>query len=504
VQAHGWRQCKHAGRPGAGTRLAPMQARRRRTRVAPRRAEALYSSRCLESEQTVRDLTQGSEAKVIVNFAVPMLIGNVFQQLYTMVDSVIVGRGVGKEALAAVGASFPIIFLMISLVMGITMGASIILSQYFGARDFARLKKTIDTTLIFLFFASLVVTVVGLLSAGAILRAVRTPEEVFPLARQYLQAMFAGMIFLFGYNTVSAILRGLGDSTNPLYFLIIATVVNIVLDLLFVLVFRWGVAGAAWATVIAQGVSFVIGIIYMQRSRHEHLHLSLKTLRFDRDIFRTVLRIGLPSGIQQSLVSLGFVALTRIVNPFGTDAVAGYTAASRLDSFAAMPAMNLSMAVSTFVGQNLGAGKPERVRKGYLSTLAISAGISTFMTLMMILFKRQLIGLFAADPAVVEIGADYLVIVSSFYLLFSSMFITGGVLRGAGDTIAQMFITIVALWIVRIPASAFLSSLLGSRGIWWGIPAGWLVGFTANFFYYLGGRWKRKVVAGPVMAVSDP
>jgi putative MATE family efflux protein len=452
----------------------------------------------------MRDLTQGSEAKVIINFAVPMLIGNVFQQLYTTVDSVIVGRGVGKEALAAVGASFPILFLMISLVMGITMGGSIVLSQYFGARDFNKLRKTIHTTLISLAIAALIVTVAGLLSAGAILRAVRTPEEVFPLAREYLQVMFAGMIFLFGYNTVSAILRGLGDSKNPLYFLIIATVVNIILDLIFVLVLGWGVAGAAWATVIAQGVSFGIGIIYMQRSSHEHLHFSLKTMRFDREIFRAVLRIGLPSGIQQSLVSLGFVALNRIVNPFGTDVMAGYTAASRLDSFASMPAMNLSMAMSTFVGQNLGAGKAERVRKGYLSTLLISAGISTCMTLVMIWFKRQLIGLFATDPAVLEIGADYLVVVSSFYLLFSSMFITGGVLRGAGDTIAQMFITIVALWVVRIPASALLSSLLGSNGIWWGIPAGWLVGFTANFLYYLGGRWKRKVVARPVMVASEP
>lgn len=452
----------------------------------------------------MRDLTQGNEAKVIVNFAVPMLIGNVFQQLYTTVDSVIVGRGVGKEALAAVGASFPIMFLMISMVMGITMGASVVLSQYFGARDFARLKKTIDTTLIFLFFAALLLTGAGLLWSGAILRAVRTPEAVYPLARQYLQVMFAGMIFLFGYNTVSAILRGLGDSKTPLYFLIIATGMNIVLDLLFVMVFGWGVAGAAWATVIAQGVSFLIGVVYMQRSPHEHLHVSLRRMRFDPTIFRTVLRVGLPSGVQQSLVSLGFVAITRIVNPFGTDVVAGYTAASRLDSFAAMPAMNLAMAVSTFVAQNLGAGRPERVRRGYRSILAVSAGLSALISLVMVLFKRPLIGLFTADPSVVRIGAEYLLIVSSFYLLFSGMFITGGVLRGAGDTITQMIITILALWVVRIPVSALLASSLGSRGIWWGIPAGWLVGFTANFFYYLGGRWQRKVVTRPVSAAAEP
>jgi putative MATE family efflux protein len=293
---------------------------------------------------------------------------------------------------------------------------------------------------------------------------------------------------------VSAILRGLGDSKNPLYFLIIATIVNVLLDLLFVMVFRWGVAGAAWATVIAQGVSLVVGVIYMQRSPYEYLHVHLKTIRFDREIFRGMVRIGLPTGIQQSLVSLGFIALVRIVNPFGTNVIAGYTAASRLDSFAAMPAMNLSMAISTFVGQNLGAQKPERVRKGYLSTLFVSGMISLVMTAVMIIFRRSLIGLFARDPAVVDIGAEYLLIVSPFYVVFSSMFVTGGVLRGAGDTLTQMVFTLVALWVVRIPASALLSSRLGSAGIWWGIPAGWIVGFSASFLYYLGGRWKKKVL----------
>ncbi len=442
----------------------------------------------------MRSLTEGNEAASIITFALPMLIGNVFQQLYMMVDSVVVGRGVGKEALAAVGASFPIIFLMVSLIIGVTMGASIMLSQYFGARDFRKLRATVETTVIFLFFAAVLVTVLGLVLSGSILRALQTPPAVFHLARQYLIVMFAGMLFLFGYNTVSAVLRGLGDSKNPLYFLMIATAVNIVLDLLFVLVFRWGVAGAAWATVLAQGFSFLIGIIYLQRSPHEFLHLRIGSIRFDREIFRTILQVGLPSGIQQSLVALGFIALTRIVNPFGTNVIAGYTAASRLDTFASMPAMNLSMAISTFVGQNLGAQKPERVRKGYLYTLLMAGAISLVMTAIMIGFRRPLIGLFSGDPAVVAIGGEYLLIVSLFYVVFSSMFITGGVLRGAGDTMTQMVITLLALWVVRIPVSALLSSLAGSTGIWWGIPAGWVVGFAATFIYFLGGRWKRKVL----------
>jgi putative MATE family efflux protein len=209
----------------------------------------------------MKDLTSGREISVVFRFAVPMLIGNIFQQMYTMVDSIIVGQGVGKEALAAVGASFPVLFLMVSLIIGITMGASVMLSQFFGAKDFERLRKTIDTAYIFLFLYSLFVSVLGILLSGPILRGLRVPEDVFPLAKQYLSIMFAGMLFLFGYNTVSAVLRGLGDSKNPLYFLIIATVLNIFLDLLFVMVFGWGVAGAAWATVIAQAVSLGAGIV---------------------------------------------------------------------------------------------------------------------------------------------------------------------------------------------------------------------------------------------------
>ncbi len=448
----------------------------------------------------MRSLTKGNEAACIITFALPMLIGNVFQQLYMMVDSVVVGRGVGKEALAAVGASFPIIFLMVSLIIGVTMGGGIMLSQYFGARDFRKLRATIETTVIFLFFAAVLVTVLGLLLSGSILRALQIPPAVFPLARQYLIVMFVGMLFIFGYNTVSAILRGLGDSKNPLYFLMIATAVNILLDLLFVIVFRWGVAGAAWATVIAQGFSFLVGIIYLRRSPYEFLHLRIGSIRFDPQIFRTILKIGLPTGIQQSLVALGFIALTRIVNPFGTNVIAGYTAASRLDTFASMPAMNLSMAISTFTGQNLGARKPERVRKGYLYTLLMAGAISLVMSAIMIGFRRTLIGLFSRDPSVVAIGGEYLLIVSLFYVVFSGMFVTGGVLRGAGDTMTQMVLTLLALWVVRIPVSALLSSLVGSTGIWWGIPAGWVVGFTATFIYFLGGRWNRKVLVKPAAA----
>jgi putative MATE family efflux protein len=442
----------------------------------------------------MKNLTEGNEAKIILQFAVPMLIGNVFQQFYNTVDSIVVGRGVGAHALAAVGASFPIIFLMVSLLLGITMGSSIMLAQYFGAGDHDRVRRTMSTTYIFLFFSSIAISVLGVVFSEPMLRAIKTPEEILPLGTQYLQLLFAGMIFLFGYNTVSAILRGLGDSKTPLYFLIIATILNTVLDLLFVLGFGWGIAGAAWATVIAQGVAMIISFVYIQRSQHEVLHISWAALEFDVEMFRTMLKIGLPTAVQLTLVSLGFVALTRIVNPFGTLVIAGYAAAIRLDSFAAMPAMNLSMALSTFVGQNLGAGKPERVKRGYIATLAAASSISLTMTLVMVSFPDTLIRIFNSDPEVIRIGAEYLIIVSSFYLVFSGMFVTAGVLRGAGDTLVQMFITLAALWIIRIPVSALLSGYIGTKGIWWGIPAGWLVGFLFSFVYYLSGRWKRKVL----------
>jgi len=431
-----------------------------------------------------------------------MLAGSVLQQLYTTVDSIVVGRFVGKYALAAVGASFPIIFFMVSLVMGVTMGSSVMVAQFFGARDLERLKKTIDTTAAFLLASAVVVTVAGMAFSGQILRAIRVPAEVFPEARSYLAIMFAGMFAMFGYNAVGAILRGLGDSKTPLYFLIIASITNIGLDLLFVVGLGWGVRGAAWATVLSQALSFGIGARYMVRAEKTFLNVNPRALMLDRRVFVTMLQIGLPSGVQQSLVSLGFIALTRIVTPFGTDVMAGFTAASRLDSFASMPAMNLAMALSMFVGQNLGAGRPERVRRGYLSTLIVAGTLSCATTLVMVLWGKALIALFTPDPAVIAFGRQYLVIVSAFYVLFASMFITGGVLRGAGDTLAQMLITLAALWIIRIPVSAFLASRIGPAGIWWGIPAGWIVGVGLSVCYYLTGRWKRRVLVRRAPALS--
>ncbi|MDO9254510.1 MAG: MATE family efflux transporter [Bacteroidales bacterium] len=441
----------------------------------------------------MKNLTEGNSGSLIFKFAIPMLIGNVFQQLYTVVDSIIVGRYIGKQALAAVGASFPLIFMLISFVVGVAMGTTIIVSQYFGARDMKMVKRSIETMYIFLFFASILVTILGITLSGPIFRLIKLPEDVMPQAITYFNVYLTGTIFFFGFNGISSVLRGLGDSKTPLYFLIFSTVMNAILVWLFVAVFKWGVAGSAWATVIAQAGAFFSGIIYLNRT-HEIVKLNSLRLVFDKAIFRKSLMIGLPTGLQQTFVSMGMLAVTRIVNGFGTDVIAAYSVAMRLDSLAGMPAMNFGAALSTFVGQNLGANKPERVKQGFKATLMMSGALALLTSLLVIVFRQQLMHLFTDDSAVIAIGAEYLVIVSSFYVFFSAMFVIGGVMRGAGDTLIPMFITLFSLWVIRIPAAWILSRYFGVDGIWWSIPVAWFIGMSLSYLYYLKGNWKTKVV----------
>ncbi len=441
----------------------------------------------------MRDLSEGPVGKQIFLFALPMLLGNVFQQLYNIVDTIIIGRYIGTDALAAAGASFPVIFVLISLVIGITTGTTIIISQYFGARDFEAVKRAIDTAFIFLFFASLVLTLLGVLTIGYIWQLIGLPKHLIADATTYFNIFAIGLVLMFGYNATSAILRGLGDSKTPLYFLIISTFLNIGFDLLFVLVFQWGIAGVAVATVIAQGLAFAMSIWYLNRT-HKIIRFAYKGLVFDREIFKNSLRIGIPTGLQHTFVALGMMALLSIVNRFGTNTIAAYTVAGRIDSFAALPAMNFGLALSTFVGQNIGAKKLERVKAGLRATLFMTSVVSILVSLVAWFFGRELMLVFTSDAEVIEIGYSYLVIVSSFYIIFSAMFVTQGVLRGAGDTLVSMFITLFSLWVLRIPASYLLSQHFGTDGIWWGIPVAWLFGFVASYIYYRLGKWKNKGV----------
>ncbi|MBI4350818.1 MAG: MATE family efflux transporter [Elusimicrobia bacterium] len=444
----------------------------------------------------MKDLTAGGEGRLIWSFTLPMLIGNVFQQSYNVVDSVIVGRAIGKSALAAVGASFPILFLLVSLLMGVTLGFSILISQFYGARDMARVRRTIDTAYLFLFFSSLLTTALGLAFSGRILALLNTPAEIFPEALTYLRITFAGLVFIFSYTTLSSILRGLGDSRTPLYFLVFSSLLNIVLVLLFVTGLRWGIAGSAWATVLAQAFSLLLAARYLNKT-HPVLKFRVKGLEFDGTIFRQSLVIGLPSGVQQMLVAGGMMALTRLVNGFGTDAVAAFTAAGRVDTFAVMPAMSLSIAISTFVGQNIGAGKMERVKRGLKMSLYISGAASLLTTLLIVVFGWHLISMFNSDPAVVSIGSRYLLIVGGFYIVFSSMFVINGALRGAGDAFFPMLVTVLALWGIRVPVSTYLSGRMGTDGIWWGVPAAWIAGLGLSWAYYNTGRWKTRSAVKP-------
>jgi putative MATE family efflux protein len=441
----------------------------------------------------LKDLTTGKVGKQIFYFALPMLMGNVFQQLYNVVDTIVVGKALGKNALAAVGASFPLIFILISFVVGIAMGSTVIISQYYGAKQMNNVKKAIDTLNIFMFFAAVFLTFLGRWASQYIFQLIDLPEEAMLEAINYFNVYAFGFIFFFGFQGTSAILRGLGDSKTPFYFLILSTLTNIALDILFVFGFGWGIKSVAAATVIAQGIAFLAIEVYLNKY-HSFLDFNPMKMKFDKEVFRKSLKIGLPAGFQQTFVSIGFLALYKIVNGFGTSTIAAYAVAMRIDAFAALPAMNFSAALSTFTGQNIGAGRMERVAEGLKVTLMMIAVVAISVTTLALLFASQLMHAFTNDPEVVKVGMEYIYIVSPFYLVFSSMFVLMGVLRGAGDTMFTMFMTIIALWAIRIPVSYWLSETMGTQGIWWGIPIAWSVGITISTLYYFSGRWKTKAV----------
>jgi putative MATE family efflux protein len=446
----------------------------------------------------MKDLTKGHEGKLIFLFALPMLFGSVFQQLYNVVDSIIVGRVLGKEALAAVGNAFPIFFTLIALIIGVAFGGTVVISQYFGAKNYEKVRKAIGTLYTLMFGMAAFLTLIGLLFTDSILSLLKIPDELYADASIYIKIFIGGLIAFFGFNGTAAILRGLGDSKTPMVFMLISTFVNIGLDLLFVMVFKWGVAGVAIATVISQGGAFLTAVWYLNRY-HKFISIRLKDLTFDKEIFLQTIRIGLPTGLQQTFVALGMIALQRVVNTFGTDVIASYSVAGRIDAIVMMPAMIFSQALAAFVGQNIGAGKNDRVVKGLHATLIMSSVLALILTLFIILSREALVGLFNQDPEVIRIGSEYLLIVSGCYLLFAGMFSYNGVMRGAGDTIIPMFITLFALWVVRIPAAYYLSGIIGETGIWWSVPIGWVAGLILSIFYYKTGRWKTKTVVKPII-----
>lgn len=450
----------------------------------------------------MKDLTTGAEGKQILLFAVPMLIGNIFQQLYNIVDSIVVGKYVGSAALAAVGASFPILFTISSLVGGVTIGGSVLVSQYFGAKNYKKVKITSDTLQIFLLISSAVMSVLFFLLSRPIFTMLSIPEEVMPEAVRYFDiVILTTTIPTFSLFGISSIMRGVGNSKTPIYFAVGSIILNTILDLVFVLVFGWGIDGVAWATGIATLTGWGALWYYLNKKEDSMIRFNLnyKKWEFDWDNFRISLKIGLPSGIQQVLVGVGSMALLSIVSPYGVSVLAAYTAAGRVDMFVSMPAMNLAAALSSFVGQNLGANRFDRIKKGLWETLKYSTAICIFLTLVVVFFGEDIMGLFVQQNSlhhdeIIRIGKEYLLIVTSFYIVFSTMFVVNGVTRGAGATLVPMLITTLSLWIIRIPLAYLLSAKFGVSGVWWSIPIGWTFGCMGAIIYYNSGLWKKHRV----------
>lgn len=438
------------------------------------------------------DMTTGVPWKKIAIFSIPLFIGNAFQQLYNVVDSIIVGRLIGTDALAAVGTAFPVLFLMIALFIGISTGSSIIISQYFGAKDEENLRRTASTTYILIFIISLIITAIGLLASRGLLLLMRTPPEAMDMAAAYLRILFIGTFVNFAFNGIAGLLRGVGDSKTPLYLLIVTTLLNIVLDLVFVAVFEMGVAGAAWATVISQTTSFLLGLFYLAKKKSP-LRVDLKHLVFDKTIFRNILKLGVPTGLQQIALSLGIMAVQSLVNDFGTVVMAGFNGASKIDSFAVMIILNFGIATSTFVGQNIGAGKMDRVLACNKSTSLMAALSALLVAIVIILLRSPLLHLFDTNPAVVDAGCQYIICTVPFYFLFAIMQVYVGIMRGAGEAVVPLLITLLTLWVIRVPVAIFLvHTLQNPAGIWFASPAGWLVGMILSYLYYKSGHWKKR------------
>ena len=439
------------------------------------------------------DMTTGHPTKLILLFAMPLLVGNFLQQLYNMVDSLVVGRFVGTTALAAVGTAFPVVFLLASLFMGLGLGAMVMVSQFYGAGDTEKLRATVDTIYTALIVGTIPLSLLGMALSGPIITVLGVPADVLPEFRVYLLWMLGGLIGNLGYNVNSGILQGLGDSKTPLLFLAIACALNIVLDLLFVVSFGWGVMGVAAATIIAQTFSWIFGIVYINK-KFPGLHIHPFCFRFDKALFAKIIKLGLPIGVQQALFSIGVMAMLRLVNASGSDFVAGYNVANKIDAIAFMPIQSFSTAATTFVGQNIGANKLDRVKKGAHSALLWGILVSVSIGICLLFTGRFWMSLFSTSPAVIDSGMAYLVRILPFYWMLAIMFILNGIMRGAGETTIPLLSSILSLWLARVPAAFLLADFFGANNMHYCFAIGWVLGLAICVPYYLGGRWKNKSV----------
>ena len=438
-----------------------------------------------------RDLTSGAVWKVILRFAFPLLIGNLLQQLYNVTDSVIVGQFLGKESLAAVSASFFIYYFIISLVIGIGSGTSVVISQFFGAKEFDKVQKAFSSVFIFMLVAGVLLSIAGIIFAEPMFRLTNTPEDVIPQAVAYFRIYVGGTFLFVTFNSIISILRGVGESVRPMLFILLTTILNIALDLLFIVVFKWGIEGAARATVIAQGIGMCVALGYVNNT-HPLLSIKKQDLLFDMGLFKEGLRIGLPSSVQQCAISLGLIALLGIVNSFGTDTLTAYGAAGKIDTIIIQAVLTLSGALAAFCGQNIGAGHLDRVRDGVRFAMLVNLllGLATFTAIYF--FGDKMMLAFTKDPEVIRIGKEYLLIMGGFFIVHGGLNVFNGALRGAGDTLFPMAVSITCLWLIRIPLAYWFSSIWGRSGIWWAIGASLCIGLTITYIYYKLGFWKNK------------
>ena len=436
-------------------------------------------------------MTDGIIYKQLLFFSLPLILGNLFQQLYNIVDSIIVGNFIGGNALAAVGAGSAVINLLIGLLVGLTTGAGVVVSQFFGAGDPQKVKQSVHTAFAFTLIFGLIISLVGIFVSDYILIWTNTPPQVFDQASVYLKIFFSGLIFLTIYNMGAGILRAVGDSKTPLYYLGVACFVNIVLDILFVVVIGMGVEGVAIATLIAQAAAALLTVHKLMISS-QSCRLILKEISIYGPRLRQILYIGIPSGMQQMIISLSNVIIQGYINGFGADAMAGWSAYSKLDGILLLPIFSFGLAMTTFTGQNIGAAKLDRIRQGAKSCLYMSCGFSLAASLIMYLYGGYVFRIFTSETNVLQHAVYMMKGLIPFYFLLAVIQVYSGVISGAGRSFASMIIMVINMCVIRIILLWFIAPLFPDvRSIFYAYIISWLGCAVCMVLYYLKGSWKN-------------
>jgi putative MATE family efflux protein len=424
------------------------------------------------------DMTEGNIVKQLLIFMVPLLLGNLFQQLYNTVDTWVLGNYATNEAFSAVGAVGPVVNMLIGAFMGFASGAGVVVSQYFGAGQYDELNKTVKTSLVMTLGMTVILTVAGVFFTPYLLRLMRIPEEVFQDAKDYLTIYFAGAVGLLFYNIGSGIMRAVGDSRRPFYFLVFCTLLNVGLDILFVAKFQLGVKGVAYATIIAQFLSAILTLATLMSPKGSSVSFKLEGQWCDWSILKQILRIGFPAAVQMAVVSFSNVFIQSYINYFGPNAISGFTVYNKLDVFIILPIMSMSLTATTFVGQNVGKNQPKRARKGAVTAFLLSMAMTVVLVAIALIFARPLISFFNPKPEVVEISTRLVWLITPFYFLPGINQVFSGALRGAGHSTAPMIASIVAFvgcrQLYMYIMSHFFSNTIYTMGF--GYPVGWFIG----------------------------